>query len=93
MAFLTPPPLKPPVVALADHDGLHRVHFRLRILGLTTTTVLATIWVVMMGLVPAILALVVAKHILVAILVMGLGIDAHREELEPFLPPPPQTDD
>jgi hypothetical protein len=31
-----------------------------------------------MGPIPAILALLVAKHVLVAILVMGLGVDASR---------------
>jgi hypothetical protein len=75
MQILAPPP-NPPPVALADGDGLHRVFFRLRLLGLTAITVLVTAWFCMLGVVPAILALVTAKHVLVAILVMGLGVDA-----------------
>jgi hypothetical protein len=42
----------------------------------TVVTVLATTWFCTLGPIPAILALMVAKHILVAILVMGLGVDA-----------------
>lgn len=78
MPTLAPPPKLPPV-ALADGDGLHHLYFRLRLLGLTTATVLATAWLCMLGTVPAILALVTAKHVLVAILVMGLGVDAKEQ--------------
>ncbi len=78
MPILAPPP-KPPPVALADGDGLPRVYFHLRLLGLTTTTVLITTWLCMLGTIPAILALVTAKHVLVAILVMGLGVDAKEQ--------------
>jgi hypothetical protein len=42
----------------------------------STVTALVTIWLCTFGPIPAILALMVAKHILVAILVMGLGVDA-----------------
>lgn len=73
------PPTKPPPVALADDDGLRRVYFHLRLVGLTTTTVLITTWLCMLGTIPAILALVTAKHVLVAILVMGLGVDAKEQ--------------
>jgi hypothetical protein len=45
----------------------------------TIITVLATAWLCTLGAIPAILALMVAKHILVAILVMGLGVDAQGE--------------
>jgi hypothetical protein len=44
----------------------------------TTITVLITGWFCTLGAIPAILALMVAKHVLVAILVMGLGVDAPR---------------
>jgi hypothetical protein len=43
-------------------------------------TVLATAWVCTLGIIPAIIALSVAKHVLVAILMMGLGVDAPRPE-------------
>jgi hypothetical protein len=76
MAHLAPPPSPPPVVALDGDDRLKRVHFRLWQLLLTALTILITGWFISMGPIPAILALLVAKHVLVAILVMGLGVDA-----------------
>lgn len=72
------PPEKPVRAALGDDDGLPRVQFTLRLWGLTALTVMVTAWLMTLGLVPAILALVTAKHVLVAILAMGLGIDARR---------------
>ncbi len=72
------PPECPPRVALGDDDGLSRVHFRLWQLLLTAVTVLVTAWFCTLGWIPAILALMVAKHVLVAILVMGLGVDAKQ---------------
>jgi hypothetical protein len=39
-----------------------------------------TAWCVTLGAVPAILSISIAKHVLVAILVMGLGVDAPRDE-------------
>ena len=75
MPTLAPPP-RPPLVTYADGDGLHPVYFQLRLWGLTTLTILVTAWLCMLGTVAAILALVTAKHVLVAILVMGLGVDA-----------------
>jgi hypothetical protein len=61
---------------VGDNDGLRRVRLRLFQVLATTVTVLATAWLCTLGAIPAILALMVAKHILVAILVMGLGVDA-----------------
>ena len=78
MSQLAPPPA-PPAVALDGDDRLKRVHFRLWQLLLTALTILITGWFISMGPIPAILALLVAKHVLVAILVMGLGVDASRE--------------
>ena len=72
------PPQAPPLIALADDDGLQRLRFRLWKVWLTILTVLITAWLVTLGPVPAVLALVIAKHVLVAILVMGLGIDERR---------------
>jgi hypothetical protein len=63
-------------VALDDEGGSRRLRFRLRLLGMTLMTILITTWFITLGAVPAILALVVAKHVLVALLVMGLGVDA-----------------
>ncbi len=74
MSQLAPPP-PPPLVALGEDDRLRRVRFRLWQLLLTAVTVLITGWFVTLGPISAILALLVAKHVLVAILVMGLGVD------------------
>jgi hypothetical protein len=63
-------------VALADDDGLNRLQTRLWQLGMTVVTILVTAWCCTLGWIPAIIALAVAKHVLVAILVMGLGVDA-----------------
>lgn len=78
MALLAPPPA-PPRVAVSDRDGRSRVYFRLWQLFMATITILATAWCCTLGAVPAILALMVAKHVLVAIVVMGLGVDAQRD--------------
>jgi len=72
------PPLPPLPVALADEDGRHRVHSRTVQLWLTALTILITTWLCTLGWIPAILALVTAKHVLVAILMMGLGVDDER---------------
>jgi hypothetical protein len=79
MAQLAPPPA-PPRVATTDFDGLHR--FRLRMLQVVAT--LATLgvacWLCTLGALPGIIAVVAAKHVLVAVLMMGLGIDAPRPD-------------
>jgi hypothetical protein len=75
MSLLAPPPA-PPRVAVGDNDGLRRVRLRLTQIVATVVTVLITTWFCTLGPIPAILALMVAKHILVAVLVMGLGVDA-----------------
>ena len=78
MSVLAPPPKAPPV-ALTDGDGLRRLQFRLHILWLTTLTILVTAWVCSLGFFPAIIALVTAKHVLVAILAMALGMGPKEE--------------
>jgi hypothetical protein len=70
------PPPTPPRVALGDNSGSGRVQLRLWQLWLTLVTVLITAWLITLGPIPAIIAIVTAKHVLVAILVMGLGVDA-----------------
>lgn len=75
MALLAPPPA-PPRVALGGNDDLKRIRFRLMQVLWTAVTVIVTAWLCTLGAVPAVLALLVAKHVLVAILVMGLGVDA-----------------
>lgn len=79
MALLAPPPRTPPL-ALDDNDDLKRLRLRLTQIMASVITVLVTAWLCTFGAIAAILALMVAKHILVAILVMGLGVDARRAE-------------
>ncbi len=79
MLDLSTPPPPPMTVAVADDDGLRRVHFRVWQWAVSLLTVLITAWFVTLGPIPGIIAVVVAKHVLVAILVAGLGISASRE--------------
>jgi hypothetical protein len=72
--------IAPPPVAQDDGDGLRRVHLRLWQWGATSLTVLITAWCFSLGWIPGIIALVTAKHVLVAIYVMGIGVDAPRED-------------
>lgn len=79
MSLLVPPPPAPPRVTTCEDDGARR--FRLRMLQVTATlaTLLTGAWMCTLGAIPAILGLMVAKHVLVAILMMGLGVDEARE--------------
>jgi hypothetical protein len=78
MVDLSSPPRSPVAVALADGDGLRRTHFRIWQWGTSMATVLITAWFMTLGPIPGIIAIVAAKHVLVAILVAGLGIDATK---------------
>jgi hypothetical protein len=75
------PPRIPRLVALEDGDGRNKVRLRLYLLWLTVLTVLLTTWLITLGPIPGIIAIVVAKHVLVAILVMAIGVDARSESL------------
>jgi hypothetical protein len=72
MASLAPP-TSPPRVAVGENDGLQRMHLRLFQIMTTAVTVFVTAWFCTFGAIPAILAIMVAKHILVAIFIMGMG--------------------
>jgi hypothetical protein len=78
MALIAPP--QPPSVTFADGDGMRRVRFRLWQVLLSAVTIFATTWVCTFGIIPAIFALMVAKHVLVAILVMGLNLPGGRQD-------------
>ncbi len=78
MRELAPPP-NLPRVALDDLPG-GKTRRNLRLIIYSAVTVFLTAWFCTMGPIPAILAIVVAKHVLVAILLMGLGIDHARRE-------------
>ena len=78
MPQIGPPPSPPLPVALAEHDGFGHLNTRLWLVWMTMLTVLITAWLCTLGPFPAIIALVVAKHVLVALLVGGLGVDARQ---------------
>jgi len=80
MAVIAPPPA-PRAVGGADDDRMRRFRRRLTLVMASSVTVVATAWACTLGVLPAIIALMVAKHVLVAILMMGLGVDARRGEL------------
>jgi hypothetical protein len=69
------PPPAPPSIDLNDGDHFGRVRLRLWQLWLTFLTILVTVWLITLGPIPGIIAVVTAKHVLVAILVMGLSVD------------------
>jgi hypothetical protein len=74
------PPPAPPRIAVDDDDGSRRIRLRLSQLWMTLVTVLVTAWVMTLGQpILTIVAVVTAKHVLVAILVMGLGADAAQK--------------
>ncbi len=80
MATIAPPPA-PPRVAMGDDDRTNKLRFRVWQMTATMVTLMITAWICSLGAIPAIIALVTAKHVLVAILMMGLGVDAPREEI------------
>jgi hypothetical protein len=78
MSMIAPP--QPPLrVALDGDNAPYRLRLRLWQLSLTAVTIFLTGWCFTLGWIPGILAAMVAKHVLVAILVMGLGVDQPRE--------------
>jgi hypothetical protein len=68
------PPLKPPGLGYTDSDGLRRIRFRLWQIFMSAMTLAIAGWFCTMGVFPAIITLLVAKHVLVAILVVGLDL-------------------
>ncbi|HMF12776.1 MAG TPA: hypothetical protein VKE94_10735 [Gemmataceae bacterium] len=69
------PPKSPPRLTFDEGDHIRRLRFRLWQVLTATLTVLLTAWACTFGWIAAIVALMVAKHVLVAILVMGMGVD------------------
>lgn len=70
------PPLPPLRIGHGDEGHLARLKRRMWQVNLSAAIVVATAWCFTLGSIPGIIALVVAKHLLVAILAMGLGVDA-----------------
>jgi hypothetical protein len=66
------PPQSPPSITFMGNDGLYHLHFRLWQIMMSAMTVLVSGWFVTFGVIPAILSLMIAKHVLVAILMIGV---------------------
>jgi hypothetical protein len=75
MASLAPPP-SPPTVTTGEGDGMNRFRVRMTQISASAVTVVATAWCCTLGVLPAIISIMIAKHILVAILLWGLGVDS-----------------
>ena len=77
------PPMKPPMalVAHADSDGVRRIKFRLWQIAMAAVTVIITVWFCTFGVLSAIISLIVAKHVLVAILIAGLNLPGPKNEV------------
>jgi hypothetical protein len=73
------PPETPPCIALDDGDDLARLRLRLWQMWWTVLTIVATAWCFSLGWIPGIFAAVIAKHVLVALLVMDLRVDWPRD--------------
>jgi hypothetical protein len=70
------PPNPPTLVGLGNNDESWRLRLRLQQVSMTTLTVVITAWCVTLGSIPAIVSIMVAKHVLVAILIAGLDADS-----------------
>ena len=69
MSQLLPPPAPPHVTG---DNPLHRVQFRLWQIVMSAVTLATTVWFFTLNPIAGIIAVIVAKHILVAILAAGL---------------------
>lgn len=76
------PPAPPKKVTFAEGDDVQRGRMLRWQLFWTTITILATTWFCTLGWGPGILAVMVAKHVLVAIIAAGVGLD-RSEPVEP----------
>jgi hypothetical protein len=70
----TSPPRSPALVGTGGNGGSRRLQLRLQKIVFSVLTVIATAWCITLGPVPAVLACAVAKHVLVAVLVMGYDV-------------------
>jgi hypothetical protein len=73
MIQLSPPP-PPAAPRVTFDDSRQRMRFRHWQVMATAITIVFTCWFMSFGVLPAILALMVAKHVLVAILAVGLNL-------------------
>jgi hypothetical protein len=85
MAYLAPP--RPPGSLVTFDDGMRRVQFRLWQIVMTAVTLLATAWFMTFGVWSAVIAIMIAKHLLVVIVLVGLELpeESGRPGLHPGL--------
>lgn len=76
MSVLAPPPAPPPTVTVSEGDGMNRFRVRMTQIAASAVTVFVTAWFCRFGAIAAIVSIMIAKHILVAILLWGLGVDS-----------------
>jgi len=81
MSRVAPP--RPPAVGFTGSDGLSRVRLRFWQILMAAITLVLSGWFVTMGPIPAIIALFITKHVLVAILVVGLHADSGPRRTTP----------
>jgi hypothetical protein len=86
---MSSPPPAAPSIAAADQAPLRRLHFRLWQIAMTALTIILCGWFFWLGIVPGIVALFFAKHVLVAILVAGLSVAPVRAARPRRSPEPP----
>ncbi len=84
MASLAPPPA-PPRLGLGGDDGLNRLRLRLLQVAASAVTVVATGWVCTLGVIPAIIGLMVAKHVHAAVLTRLYQLVASTGQLARFV--------
>jgi hypothetical protein len=65
--------IPPPRVIVGDNDESKRFRLRQFQVLVTFVTLLVTVWLCTLGWVTGLIGVLVAKHILVAVLIMGLG--------------------
>ncbi len=80
------PPEPPSLVSLGDDGGSSRLRLRLHQITVSVLTILVTVWCITLGAIPAVISITIAKHILVAVLVMDLGVDAPVPARQPGEP-------
>jgi hypothetical protein len=83
MTNMMAPPDSPPRVALANDGGYQRLRVRTCQVSVSAVTIMGTAWCFTLGWAPGLVATMFAKHILVAVLVWGLGLDEPQEASEP----------
>jgi len=72
--MVTVPPRVPSLIVAVGDRGPRKLYLRLQKILVSTVTIAATAWCVTLGPLPAILACAIAKHVLVAVLVMGYDV-------------------